>query len=1199
MKPETQFFFQSRWLLFFIVTLFLLHPFSTQGQLQGLKTEYEATPLGIDLPQPRFSWQMQTHAEQFNQYQKAYQIKVYDENQNTVWETQKVNSAVALGIRYEGSPLKARTRYLWKLKVWNEKDAVLEGESWFETGFMAALSQFENATWIGSNQLSFYAQYTSVYALEYTLQLPNFGSAAMVFGANDERLRDRNLNLQGVENTLNQSYIKMELDTRALSQGGVAQFHVYRVGYAPGDSDQQAFASFPISAALLNAENAREAHTFFAFSNFGMFSFYIDKIDAEHRINPDPKGGSPYGPKGLNLNPIGPGNNFISYPMVAEIGVSVPQGQSAQFSQLQVKNYRYPNNTLFSSEDQPLDFQNDQITTQDGVYTVNAEKAAVFAVEDPSHSGTPLLRTTFDLAPKKIVKARIYATARGIYELYLNGKRVGDAYFNPGLTQYNRTHLYQTFDVTDLLLEGSNAWGVGLSEGWWSGNITYSGEHWNYFGDRQSFMGKLVVTYEDGTETIINTQPKDWKTFVEGPIRLGSFFQGEVYDARKEAAIEGWTWANYDATAWAPAQEISMEESSTAGEVSDPEGRKHGLDYSKMKLTGQLDAQVKIHWQLPAKELFEPRPKVYVYDMGQNMVGFPSIKIKNGKAGTKIRLRYAEMRYPDMEEYAENKGMIMLENIRAALAQDIYILKGGDEVIQPRFTFHGYRYMEVTGLDAPLPLEAVSGNVLSSVDAIDSYYSSSDSLVNKLWENITWSLRSNFLSIPTDTPARNERMGWSGDISVFSKTATYMASVNNFLRRHALAMRETQSEQGRFPDVAPMGGGFGGTLWGSAGIVVPWETYQQYGDIDLLKEHYPAMKKYLAFLQSKENELGIPLEGPLGDWLSPEGYKNDDTLLWMAYYIYDLDILQKTATLLRLPEEASVFETQLQRKKAIFNRVYLAANAQSIRSGIQTRKMGVVDASLDTSAGTLMDTQASYAIPLNLGIVSDETGKQMATHLVQAIQRENKDELGVMRAPYSLMTGFIGTASINGALSRYGKDAVAYGLLTHRSYPSWLYPVVNGATTIWERLNSYTHENGFGGNNSMNSFNHYSFGSVAGWMFEYSLGIQRAPNATGFQHFILNPRVDPERRITHAEGSITTPYGVIASGWKATSSGGWDHQFEIPANTTATLKLPINKKSKLQLNGRRWQPKKEWDARTEYYQVIADLPSGKYHITVE
>jgi alpha-L-rhamnosidase len=582
--------------------------------------------------------------------------------------------------------------------------------------------------------------------------------------------------------------------------------------------------------------------------------------------------------------------------------------------------------------------------------------------------------------------------------------------------------------------------------------------------------------------------------------------------------------------------------------------------------------------------------------MAQNMVGIPQIFIKNGKKGQVITMRFAEVKYPKLKDYGENVGMVMMENIRAALTQDIYILKGGDEVIQPRFTFHGYRYLEVTGLENPLPIASVKGLVISSVLGLSSSYETSNPLVNKLWLNITWSLRSNFLSIPTDTPARNERMGWSGDISVFSKSATYLTDAEMFLRRHMLAMRDVQAENGRFTDVAPMGGGFGGTLWGSAGLTVAWESYQQYGNLQLLKEHYEAMKKYVAFLETKvDKTTGILNEGPLGDWLSPENNKNDNTAFWMSYFAYDLEILSKVAAILNKPEESLKFKSRHEEVKRVFNDIYVdKITHRTIKSGVKTARMGspiARNVEEKSDKGQLVDTQASYAIPLNLGLFNNENKTFAIKYLNETLARKNIDDQGVERPEYSLMTGFIGTASISEALSENGNHAYAYRLLQQKSYPSWLYSVVNGATSIWERLNSYTVENGFGGNNSMNSFNHYSFGAVSSWMYNYSLGIQRSPEKTAFKHFILNPTPDPDRVMTFAKGYYESVYGRIKSEWKI-GNGKLSYKCTVPPNSTALLYLPAISVEQITESGKAiisWK-----GVNVEGEKVAIPLSSGNY-----
>ncbi len=1156
------------------LTLLSLSGFA-QVSLTKLQVEYQDRPLGMDEPKPRFSWQMLSKTANRGDKQSAYRVLVKDEKGKLVWDSQQVNSDISIGISYAGKALEARRKYTWEVQVWDQKNRKASANSTFETGLLQ--SGWHNAQWIGSNDLPLYSNYLSVYKFQYQIQLDEATKskkASFVFGANDPRLQNKNLNIQGVASGKNESYIRFELDIADTAQ---AFFNVYRVGYDPKDEANNPLFRFPIPSNLISKASQYQAHTIFATCNFGVYDIYIDQVDKEHKVNPSPKNASPYAPTGFNLNPVGMGNNFISYPMLAEIGFQVPAGETAYFSDVQINNFRQPSNTLFAAAEKP------------GLWTGwDGNKfriSGTFAVANPSQNAAPMLRTQFSTNSKTVKKARIYATARGIYELYLNGKRVSEDYFNPGLTQYNKTHQYQTFDVTSLIKSGENAWGAWLSEGWWSGNITYSGESWNYFGDRQSLLAQLIIEYTDGTEQVINTNPSQWKTFNDGPIRIGSFFQGEVYDAQKEAAIAGWHTASYIDKNWKSAASINL-----AGTAFTDKS----LEYSQMQLVGQLDDHVQIRKVLQAQSIKEPRKGVFVYDMGQNMVGFPKIFIPNGKAGQVITLRYAEMLYPDLAEYASQKGMIMLENIRAALAQDIYVLKGGDECIQPRFTFHGYRYLEITGVDQAPTLPQVAGIVLSSISEISSSYETSDPMVNKLWTNITWSMRGNFLSIPTDTPARNERMGWSGDINVFSKTATYLAPVNNFLRRHLQGMRDVQRADGRFTDVAPMGGGFGGTLWGSAGIVIPWESYQQYGDKALLAEHYDAMKRYVAFLESKQNPEGILNEGPLGDWLSPEGNKNDNTAFWMSYQAYNYDIMSKVARILGFDSDAVNYEKKAATRKALFNTIYMDTTThKTVKSGVKTASMGPPNAAAvtaKTDKGQVVDTQASYAIPLALGIF-DAANKPFAiTGLVETVKRSNTDDGGVARPPYSLMTGFIGTASISEALSANGQHTEAYRLLTQKTYPSWLYSVANGATTIWERLNSYTVENGFGGNNSMNSFNHYSFGAVAGWMYNYSLGIQRDVNSPGFKHFYLRPVPDPTGILSYAKGHISSMYGKILSSWSV-KNGRVTYSVEVPANTSAQITLAVKQGAKISEGSRHWIAKGD--------TFVHELMSGKYEFVVE
>lgn len=1136
-------------------------------QLKNLQVEYAVTPLGIDVEKPRFSWQMQEMSDDRGREQTAFQIIVTDEHGKQVWDSRKTAEDKSLNIEYDGLPLKAATRYGWTVHVWDHKNREASASSWFETGLMSADRAYQgwsDAKWIGGGDgdMTLYSHYLPVFKLNFSLQLDKelkSHRAGFVYGANDERLMGRYMNLYHLENKKNESYVMVELDIAPLLSGKEAMLNVFRVGYHPNDKKEIPYKSITVPQEIINEDNKYERHSVSLTSELGITRFYINNCKKEI--------GS------VNLNPLGQGGDFIAFPMVGDIGYSVPAGQSVSFSKVEVANFRSPSNVI--------------MLVQDEECRIDGGDSGCLKIFTPQGNAVPMLRTVFSASDARIAKARLYVTARGIYEIYLNGKRLGNDYFNPGITQYNKTHLYQTFDVTDYIRTGGNALGAVLSEGWWSGGATFTGDNWNFFGDRQSLLAKLVITYADGQEKVVVTDPSTWQYFNNGPVKYGSFFQGEVYDASKEAAIEGWSTAGYDASGWKKACEVPLAGNiSTEGNPNKPKVN----DYADFELTGQFGTTVKAIKELTAVSVEEVRPGIFVYDMGQNMAGVPRIQLSGLKQGTKIKLRFAEVKYPPLTEYEEHTGMIMLENIRAAMAQDIYITKGGEEEIHPRFTYHGYRFVEITGIERALPMEAVKGVVLSSIHELSSHYETSNVKVNKLWENITWSTYANFISIPTDCPQRNERLGWAGDISVFSRTATYLADVPQFLRRYLRSMRDVQREDGRFPDIAPLGGGFGGVLWGSAGITVPWECYLQYGDKTLLAEHYDAMKRYISYILNEtidpKTNLLVQYRawGDLGDWLGLEDARNDKSLLWEAYFIYDLALMNKIAVVLGKNADAEWYGTLHKDRKVFFNKTYIEpATGKTVFSAFIPQKQGA-----------LVDTQTSYVLPLAFGIIDEERKPQFIKNLMETIVRENQTEKGVRCPSYSLMTGFIGTAWISKVLSDNDYSDAAYRLLQQTSYPSWLYSVEQGATTIWERLNSYTHVDGFGGNNRMNSFNHYSFGAVGAWMYNRSLGIERDENSPGFKRFVLRPEVDSTGGMTYAKGYYDSMYGRIVSGWKL-EGDVMVYQCTVPANTTARLYLPIASADKITEGKKRLKKSKGVKyIGVEGVKVVLELSSGSY-----
>jgi alpha-L-rhamnosidase len=1152
-----------------------------------LRVEYSATPLGIDVEAPRFSWQMRAPEGRRGYSQSAYQIVVADPDGVPVWDTGKVASDVSLAIPYGGPALQPATRYAWSVTVWDQDGATAFGASWFETGLMNPdpdLGAWDGATWIGGgdDDLVLYSHYLSIFDLDYTVAIEEGSSrAGFVFGANDRRLMDGNKNIYGIENGRDESYIELELDVAAVdgSEDGRAKLNVYRVGYTPTDSKEAPFHTFTVLPSVINEGNKHAAHHIEVTSVFGEISITVDG-DASFaevpELGPGAAPGPPFGRDSggpsVNLNPMGRGGDYVTFGMLCDMGFAVEGEQKAAFRDVVVSNTRAPHNALFREDlgggaygGLYAAFAGEAasgLRVEGGSYVLDGRDEGGFLVADPSRNSAPMLRTEFQTRDDPIVAARLYVTARGIYEMYLNGARVGDDHYNPGLTQYNKTHLYQTYDVTEMVRNGPNALGAMLGEGWWSGLLSF-GSIWNHFGDRQSLLAKLVVRYRDGSTDVVTSNPREWTYFSGGPVVYSSLDLGEVYDATREAAIEGWSTPGYDDRAWTRAREVPLEGTAFIGTTTDRRGRTTEFSYDHMSLVGQIGNTAGVFDTLTAESMKEVREGVYVYDMGQNFVGVPRITFEGGKAGQRVVLRAAEMLYPDLEESGDNVGMIMRENYRAALSQDIYVMKDGRQVFQPHFTSRGYQYLEITGIDEPLPLEAVEGVAISSVQSLTAGYETSDPKVNQLWSNLVWSNVDNFLSIPTDCPQRNERMGWSGDISVFSRTATYVSNADQFLTRHMQAMRDVQTGAGRFTDIAPVGGGFGGVLWGSAGITVPWEVYRQYGDVRLLDEHYDAMAAYVAYLATTIGEDGLSSDNALGDWLGPQNNQLGSDFLVTAYHVYDLWIMAQTAELLGKDADAKRYWRMHEERKAFFNETFVNEDEKTVGLVGQRRAWGGRPAM--PGEWKVADTQTSYAVGLALGAFSDETSPVMAKNLAATVERRSVDDDGVIRPPYSLMTGFIGTAWISRALSDTGHDDLAYRILQNERYPSWLYAIDQGATTIWERLNGYTVENGFGGNNSMNSFNHYSFGAVGQWMMAYSLGIERGE--PGFKHFVLQPRPDPTGEMTWARGHYDSMYGRIGSAWTVDGTT-LTYTATVPANTTATLHLPARSADAVSEGGR-------------------------------
>lgn len=1107
-----------------------------------MTVEYMEHPMGIEIPSPKFGWWLDSTENGL--LQTAYQIIVKKDNQ-VVWNSHKVCSDRLFQIAYEGEALEPETSYTWAVTVWNQDGDRQSAESYFETGMMQGdIEAWEGAVWIGSNELPLYANALSVFKMNCTLQMTGESKrGGFMFGGDDPRLLDKNMNLMQMENKLGESYCSVLMDITELMEGtGKGKILLYRQGYDNSDVKGIPLHTLEVSEDLLNKGNMREEHTIYIECEYGQLELFLDGEDDAHRLLPQPDSDPRKNmDRRLNLNPVGRGGDVICFPVVAKVGLYEEKNAPVLFKRLEIRNYRQPCNALYSGLPEMTN-----------------------VLVDVSCHGNTMLATSFQM-DKAVKRARIYATARGIYELYLNGSRVGEDYLAPGMSQYDQHHFYQVYDVTDRVVRGENGIGAVLAEGWFSGSISYTGSNWNYYGDRTSLLVKLVIEYTDGCRECFVSTPESWKQYDQGPVCYASLFQGEVRDMRSEKLLTDFTQPGFAFDGWHSAQAVACDKTTAA--VNTPvytmmNTVQPGLNYEHAKFLASPETGVHIVEEKTAVAVTEPRKGLFIYDFGQNIAGIPCIEIE-GMDGQEIQLRFAEVLYPDTEEYADWAGMLMLENIRGALATDRFILREGRQVLKPTFTFHGYRYMEITGLKHALPLTQVRTLAFSSLKYLTADFQCSDPLINRLYKNIGWSLRDNFISIPTDCPQRNERMGWSGDLSVFGRTASYMTLSDPFLRKHMIALKDTQVD-GRFSDIAPIGGGFGGTLWGSVGITVPWEMYLQYGDETVLTDMYDAMNAYIKFLKTTKDENGIVQDGPLGDWLGPENSMNESAYLWQCYYVYDLDIMRRTAHILGKTEDEKCFAAEYEVARSDFMAVYVDPDsgrsvfsceeaAMSLNSPFEAGTKENAPAKT-VSGKYLIDTQTSYAVPLALGLYRGEEKDKTAQHLNEACCRENVDDLHEKRQPYTLMTGFIGTSWISQALSDNGCHETAWRMLKEQSYPSWLYPVKNGATTIWERLNSYTVENGFGGNNSMNSFNHYSFGAVGTWMLAYAGGVRREENPGTFR---ICPVPDPDKDVRWVNVSVQTVSGEYKVNWEYTEQG-ISYSLYIPGGRKTSVELPMS-----------------------------------------
>ncbi len=746
-----------------------------------------------------------------------------------------------------------------------------------------------------------------------------------------------------------------------------------------------------------------------------------------------------------------------------------------------------------------------------------------------------------------LLSASAYVTARGLFKLSLNGQSVSPDVFAPEWTDYRKRIQYRRYDVTTLLQVGPNALGAVLGDGWYSGYVGWQETRCRY-GIDNSLLVQLELEYEDGTkETVVSD--KSWNCNT-GPILFSDFMMGESYDARRLQS--GWDEAGFNDADWLPVIEAEPTDARLVWQRSEP---------------------VRITQELKPVSLRKTGPNTWLCDLGQNISGWVRIRLSES-AGTRIRIRHGER--------LDDDGMLFTANLRRARATDEYICAGSrKETWEPSFTFHGFQYFEVSGLTkAPVPEDFI-GCVVNSSTRQTGSFECSDIQVNRLWLNGLWSQIDNFLSVPTDCPQRDERLGWMGDAQVFIRTASCNMNVAAFFSKWMIDVEDAQTEEGIFPDIAPrldesenfvgLDDLCGGAGWADAGIIIPWTIWRVYGDIRILERHWKAMCAWMNYLE-RTNPEGIrknELRNNYGDWLcipSDTSFRTHSpmkTLLATAFWADDAAKMAEMAHELGKEDECARFQDMFHRVREAFQNEFV----------LEKGKLKV-------------ETQTAYLLALAMNLVPDAQRKNAAANLVKKIRSLDTH----------LSTGFIGIRFLNPVLTDAGYNDVSYELLLNDDYPSWLYPVRHGATTIWERWDAWTEEEGFL-DAHMNSFNHYSFGSIGEWLFTHVAGIDYDSYAPGFQDFILRPNPRPE--LEWVDASYQSHHGRIQSTWQFREGSLLDWQVVIPANCTARVIFPVKSRNAILESGQSLEKAfGDLPKLTPNGFITTRVPSGIYHFTI-
>jgi alpha-L-rhamnosidase len=748
-----------------------------------------------------------------------------------------------------------------------------------------------------------------------------------------------------------------------------------------------------------------------------------------------------------------------------------------------------------------------------------------------------LFRKEFNLEGK-VKQARLYVTGLGNYVFYVNGIKAGDAILTPGWTHYPARLQYQVYDITSLLESGNNALGAIMGNGWWSSGLGWRGAQ-RYSNDRHRLLAQMEIITDEGDKIMVCSD-ESWK-WHPSPIERNSLYHGVRYDARKE--LHNWHKPDFDDRDWRSVESVT-------GDAA--------------KLVSQQTAPIRATHTLEPLSISQLANGNYLFDFGQNIVGWAKLKVE-GDAGTEVVMKFAELLHED--------STVAQENLRSARATDEYILRGGGvEEWEPLFTYHGFRYVEVAGLPAKPGKQTLTGIVFHSDSPWIGSFKSSNELINQIDHNIAWGQRGNIMSVPTDCPQRDERLGWMGDAQIFAPTALYNMDLTRFFAKWMRDITDGQDESGYVYDVNPpiVVSGPAKPGWGDAVVVVPWQAYLYTGDPRILQENYEGMKAWVEYMHSKAVDGKYIWKDPkrawygYGDWVAPVTSPRQP--ISVAYYFYSTKLLGNIARELNMEADAEKYAKRAAEIATVFHSTYYRPDSASYTGGTQTANL----------------------LPLAFGITPDSLRAQIAQKIASNVRTHDVHPT----------TGFLGTGYILPMLSEHGEHALAYQMINQTTYPSWGYMVKQGATTMWELWNSDTQPP-----DKMNSRNHFALGGIGEWYYGYLAGIRPMPEHPGYKKSIIAPQ--PVPGLEWVEASVDTHYGLLGNQWKM-AEGKFVMNTEIPANTSALVQLPVANLSKaeISINGKKVLEKGQATGNA-LAQVSADstlitfeMPSGKYEFEV-